>query len=114
MSGEWDMDKLSTNFTAPDIYSICRIPIGQDEDVWAWKHDKLGFFSVKSAYAQLSAKKRNNIGASTSAGSVQPFWNFFGKLRFHLRSEISGGEWFTNLYVSFDTQRSTCGENCKL
>ena len=60
-NGSWDMQRLERNFVPAYVQTICRIPIGNiTEDTWAWKHEKGGYFSVRSAYKLLCQQRRHS------------------------------------------------------
>ena len=51
---EWDKDLLNDIFDERDANLIQSIPINSDEaDSWYWKNEKLGMYSVISAYKAL-------------------------------------------------------------
>lgn len=61
-SRRWNKQILMEFFTPLDIESIrlCTAPV---EDYWAWHHEKLGMFTVRSAYRML-AQARESMTAS--------------------------------------------------
>lgn len=60
MSGWWDRGELARHFLPMDIEAICNIPISsvQQDDFWAWHHEKTGIFSVRSAYRMFVTTKK--------------------------------------------------------
>ena len=59
-----------------DVQSICRIPIGNiGEDIWAWKHDKFGNFSVRSAYKALCQQRQRSDVTTESSRVTGDSWN---------------------------------------
>ncbi|XP_074363041.1 uncharacterized protein LOC141703396 [Apium graveolens] len=51
---EWDVELLNDIFEDRDVNLILSIPIGRVEfDSWYWNKEKLGTYTVKSAYAVL-------------------------------------------------------------
>lgn len=80
-NGDWDRVKIEANFVPLDTEAICRVPVGHmPEDIWAWKHDKLGNFSVRSAYKALLQLKRQNESASTSITAPISHWQKLWKI----------------------------------
>jgi hypothetical protein len=80
-TGDWDLAKIATNFVFPDVEAICRLPIGHvPEDTWAWKHDKHGNFTVRSAYKVLIHERRRNNEASSSVTAPIRHWQKLWKL----------------------------------
>nr|XP_017251819.1 PREDICTED: uncharacterized protein LOC108222412 isoform X2 [Daucus carota subsp. sativus] len=62
-------------FEDRDYMLIMSIPIQQGEsDSWYWKKDKMGQYSVKSAYAMIEEKKYN-AHSSDSSGFWKRIWN---------------------------------------
>lgn len=71
----WDMEKLEENFFEPDISMIARIPVGRvQEDFWAWHPDRLGNFTVRSAYKLSVQLRRNDETPASSGGQDKKFW----------------------------------------
>ena len=51
LTGQWDVDLVSSIFSSVDVHRILQIPlIHGREDLVAWHFNKNGLFSVKSAY----------------------------------------------------------------
>ncbi|GKV19300.1 hypothetical protein SLEP1_g29582 [Rubroshorea leprosula] len=48
--GEWDITKLNASFSNQECREILKIPTGACPDSLIWHYDKVGKFSVKSAY----------------------------------------------------------------
>jgi hypothetical protein len=57
-NGTWLIDKVRTNFLAPDADSILNIPLrrGGGDDYWAWNLQRTGIYSVKYAYRALMTR----------------------------------------------------------
>lgn len=70
----WD-DELSYDiFEESDVNLILVIPLNStDQDVWFWKMEKLGHYSVKSAYLLLQMRK-NNDAVDTNASCWNKLW----------------------------------------
>ena len=63
-SGQWDEDVVRASFCRIDADAILRTPIrGLGDDVWAWELEKHGFYSVKSAYKLLDARRQQHDNA---------------------------------------------------
>lgn len=74
-SNSWDLDILYDLFNVDEISTILSIPLDKNvDDSWYWRHEKLGFYSVKSAYLQLQDHRGNNSTASNS-GFWRKLWN---------------------------------------
>lgn len=57
----WDIDWISDILSERDTNLILFISLNNDiEDNWYWKHEKLGIYSVKSAYFKLRETRRSN------------------------------------------------------
>lgn len=60
----WDIDLVKDIFNERDANQILTIPIQtQDDDSWFWRKEKLGQYSVKSAYALI---RSNSVNSNTS------------------------------------------------
>lgn len=58
---EWDVDLVKDIFSERDAQLILSIPLrSSDTDSWFWKWEKLGYYSVKSAYAAIQETKHNS------------------------------------------------------
>ena len=59
-SASWKEDVLNANFLLQDVQAILKIPLStvNQEDVWAWNHERMGLFSVRSAYRMLIQTKK--------------------------------------------------------
>lgn len=76
-----------------DVASICRIPIGNSrDDMWAWKHDKSGIFSVRSAYKILCQQRNRPEGELNHRGGLESVGRNYGAFGSRQRSAIFGGE----------------------
>lgn len=65
----WDVDLINDVFNERDVDLIISIPLGgsdSDSDIWYRRHDKMGNYSVKSAYICLQNAKRNSTSADNS------------------------------------------------
>lgn len=58
-SATWDRSKLQEVFTQVDIDVIINISLcnRRQPDFWAWHHDKMGVFTVRSAYRMLITRR---------------------------------------------------------
>lgn len=67
---EWDMDVLVDIFDEREANIISAIPIHASEpDSWYWNKEKLGMYTVKSAYIALQNKANGNRSSDNSG-----FW----------------------------------------
>lgn len=65
----------------PDITAIIRIPPGRVvEDFWSWKLERLGHFSVRSAYKLLVQVRRQIEQLEGSGGNEKLFWKKLWRL----------------------------------
>lgn len=71
----WDEELVRSIFDERDVNLILSIPLRRaDEDVRFWKQEKLGFYSVKTAYALIQESKM--IPISPVPGNVwKELWN---------------------------------------
>lgn len=70
----WDEDVIYDMFEEMDVNLILSIPLNQNErDVWYWKKERLGNYSVKSAYVLLQEHK-NLSNASTGDRCWKRLW----------------------------------------
>lgn len=54
----WDVDMLYDLFDEREVNLILSIPVNQfDNDVWYWRKERLGQYSVKSAYLLIQQQK---------------------------------------------------------
>lgn len=73
--GEWNEVLLREIFIPIDADAILSIPLRlQDEDRWAWKLEKHGEYSVKSAYRSLD-ESNQRIDVLIPGGSGDPTWS---------------------------------------
>lgn len=62
-------------FEERDLMLIATIPVQLNEpDSWYWKKDKMGRYTVKSAYTMLQEKKHGQH-SSDSSGFWKRLWN---------------------------------------
>ncbi|XP_060972201.1 uncharacterized protein LOC133038159 [Cannabis sativa] len=72
---QWDMDILNDIFNERDINLIVSIPIQITEpDIWYWKKENLGHYSVKSAYAIIQEGKQQSA-TPVLTGYWRKCWN---------------------------------------
>lgn len=71
-----DKELLEDIFKERDLNLILAIPLRSDtEDSWYWKGEKLGQYSVKSAYGMLQMEKNSNNNNSDNSGFWRRLWN---------------------------------------
>ncbi|KAK1398571.1 hypothetical protein POM88_008434 [Heracleum sosnowskyi] len=113
---QWDDDLISDIFVDRDAQLIMSIPISDGiNDNWFWRKDKLGIYSVKSAYLMLqTADERSR---NSNSGFWRKLWNlkiplkvkhFLWRVRAKLRV-ITGeyqsfGEWLQNVFDHSTTE----------
>lgn len=57
---QWDRDLILDIFDERDAMLILSIPLNtEEEDTWYWKYEKMGNYTVKSAYNSFSLKSGN-------------------------------------------------------
>jgi hypothetical protein len=75
LSGEWNEDVLKAKFEVVDVQAILKIPTGgMEDDMWAWKLERHGNFTMRSAYKALLQAKSVIMPAANLGGSEQSFW----------------------------------------
>lgn len=71
----WDVDLIRDIFTNRDANLIFSIPVQRDqEDSWYWRHEKMGSYSVKSAYSMIREQKEVQHSGNNS-GLWRKLWN---------------------------------------
>lgn len=72
----WDNELIADIFEERDANLILAIPLRSDmRDSWYWKGEKLGHYSVKSAYGMLQKEKNANNNAPDNSGFWRKLWN---------------------------------------
>lgn len=72
---QWNRDVILNLFESRDASLIMAIPVNiAENDSWYWKYDKLGDYSVKSAYRHIRELKENNRSVDNS-GFWKQLWN---------------------------------------
>jgi hypothetical protein len=93
VDGNWDEELLETMFWPVDVHIIKQIPLIQDrEDLVAWHFNKLGLFSVRSAYyCQWDFKfGRSNRNTSISEAASNTVWDKLWGLEIPSKIKIFG------------------------
>jgi hypothetical protein len=68
-NGQWNESLIRELFYIVDD-AIMRIPVRrQDDDLWAWKPEKHGVYSVRSAYRLLNAMRTQADYENAASGS---------------------------------------------
>ncbi|XP_074342398.1 uncharacterized protein LOC141679917 [Apium graveolens] len=71
----WDTELINDMFTERDANLILSIPLQRaEEDSWYWRREKMGQYSVRSAYAALN-ESREVTHASDNSGFWRKIWN---------------------------------------
>lgn len=74
-SGQWDVDLVLDVFESRDANIILSTPLNFEvNDSWYWRREKLGKYSVKSAYLLLQENKPG-IVTQANSGFWRTFWN---------------------------------------
>ncbi|KAL8133670.1 hypothetical protein AgCh_008927 [Apium graveolens] len=77
----WDVDLINDLFIERDANLILSIPVRRlDNDSWFWRKEKMGTYSVKSAYDVIRAGLESNLLSSNSG-----FWNKLWNLKIPLK-----------------------------
>uniref|UniRef100_A0A803QFT1 Reverse transcriptase domain-containing protein n=1 Tax=Cannabis sativa TaxID=3483 RepID=A0A803QFT1_CANSA len=72
---QWDLEILQDIFIDRDINLIVTIPLHiEDADAWYWRNEKLGHYSVKSAYKVLQ-DIQGHTGTTANSGFWRKLWN---------------------------------------
>lgn len=72
---EWDVDLVHDMFNSRDANLILTIPIRSSQaDTWYWRKEKMGHYSVKSAYAALIEQRGSQV-SSANSGFWRKLWN---------------------------------------
>jgi hypothetical protein len=83
----WRSNLVRAVFAAPDAEAILNIPLrnGGGEDFYAWKYERYGVYSVKSAYrALVNRKERASLDegtVSSTSTSEEQMWTSLWKLK---------------------------------
>ncbi|XP_074349748.1 uncharacterized protein LOC141689374 [Apium graveolens] len=73
--GNWDVDLIKDVFDERDVNIILTIPLNKAaQGSWYWRQEKMGSYSVKSAYYLLQDLKPNQ-NTSPSSGFWKRLWN---------------------------------------
>ncbi|XP_041004026.1 uncharacterized protein LOC121249385 [Juglans microcarpa x Juglans regia] len=83
-TGWWDVSRVRALFNpriASDVMKILLSP-GQHEDVWMWRHEKNGAFSVQSGYRFFKSLTQHDTAESSNAHEEQKMWKAIWKMRF--------------------------------
>lgn len=72
---EWNEEKISNMFNDRDANLIRAVPVKTtEEDSWYWKYEKLGKYTVKSAYNAILGGS-NQHDSSNNSGFWRVTWN---------------------------------------
>jgi hypothetical protein len=86
-TGSWKIAMVRKNFISIKVDAILNIPLRRQggEDFWAWSLEKMGVYTVKSAYHALMSRNEQaalDEGAMTeSSNSEKQLWTTLWKLR---------------------------------
>lgn len=74
-NGRWDVDLVTDVFDSRDANIILTIPLDSNvQDSWYWRQEKLGSYSVKSAYLFLQ-ELNNSQQTMSNSGFWRKLWN---------------------------------------
>ena len=74
-SNSWDTDLVMDIFDSRDANIILSIPLNNEvNDSWYWRREKMGNYSVKSAYL-LTQEAKNENGIAANSGFWRKLWN---------------------------------------
>jgi hypothetical protein len=85
--GSWKVERVRTNFIAPEADVILNIPLrrGGGDDFWAWALEKNVIYSVKSAYCSLMSRNEHlalDEGTTTGTSTTETqIWSALWKLK---------------------------------
>lgn len=72
---QWDLEVVSDVLIQRDINLVLSISLTENaKDTWHWRQEKLGHYSVNSAYLMMQEDKENNQTNSNS-GFWRQLWN---------------------------------------
>lgn len=72
---QWDVDILYDIFDDRDVNLILSVPIRENErDIWYWRKEKLGNYSIKTAYVLIQGNKESN-SINASNRQWKRMWN---------------------------------------
>lgn len=73
----WNEPLINNIFKEKDVQLILSIPLNQsDQDTWYWKKDRMGCYSIKTAYVLIQESKSNN-----NAAVSERFWKRLWSLK---------------------------------
>ena len=71
----WDTDLVLDMFDTREASIILSVPLNTEvEDTWFWRKEKLGNYSVKSAYL-IMEENRNDNSTNANSGFWRKLWN---------------------------------------
>ncbi|XP_041020420.1 uncharacterized protein LOC121262052 [Juglans microcarpa x Juglans regia] len=82
-TGWWDVSRVRALFNpkiASDVMKILLSP-RQHEDVWMWRHEKNGAFSVQNGYRFFKNLTNGDTAESSNAHEEQKMWKPIWKMR---------------------------------
>lgn len=79
----WNMPKVRSLFNPKISEAILRQhpSYTDEEDICIWKHERSGYFSVKSAYRLFKSLSAVNVAESSDGVATKKFWNGLWKLK---------------------------------
>jgi hypothetical protein len=106
-SGSWDTDKISQHFLPMDAEAILNIRLSSrlEDDFIAWHPDKLGRFSVRSAYHLAVALAHVDEGSSSSGNGNSRAWNALWKCNAPQKVKIFAWRAITNSLPTLENKK---------
>ncbi|EEC84030.1 hypothetical protein OsI_30257 [Oryza sativa Indica Group] len=106
-SGSWDTDKISHHFLPMDVEAILNIRLSSrlEEDFIAWHPDRLGRFSVRSAYHLAVALAQVDDGSSSSGNGSSRAWNALWKCNAPQKVKIFAWRAITNSLTTLENKK---------
>lgn len=106
-AGTWDVNKINQHFLGIDTDAILNIRLSPraDDDFVAWYPDKLGRFSVHSAYHLAVSLKNKEEGSSSSAANSKRSWDLIWKCNVPQKIRIFVWRVASNSLATLDNKR---------
>lgn len=105
--GSWDENLVSAIFLPVDVEEILKIKISsrQEEDFVAWFPDRLGRFSVRSAYQLAMQIARLDECSCSSDYAIKKGWNLIWSCNVPQKVKIFGWRAATNSLPTMENKK---------